>query len=615
MVRCYVLLIAMLICAAPAAAQKAVRNDHFGDSTAKALPERLAGCDTIHSSPRNDRLYDTIRARYTRRAVPRLLYNTIFTRPCSDPFAENKVVDENKRYEPYAGKVISRIEIYPLDLIGGDSLWIERAANSLHYTTRERTIRSELLFRPGQKLDPEVITRTNRNIRSRSYISDVETLVRLDEDDPGKVVVTVITRDSWSISGDASLNFNGRSMIELYDANILGFGSKLSVQQNFTWRDWAYGGLMVGLDVPNILGSYFDSRLRIGRSFENSTIDVGIDKEFMLRTDYSAGASWNRNNTLTYMLYADSSQMVGSQTLDLWAGKSFYLPRLGSSIYAILRFTDKHFGNRPEVAPRLNPSFHADNLTMLGAGFYRERFYTANLIYGYGYREYLAAGYRVETVAGHLNGEFDSQWYLGASYRIGGFNRLGYLMGGIAVGNYISADDGCWNRGALHLEALYFTNLWTVGERTRIRQFVTLGYLQGWNRYLGADERVCFEGWNRLRALDMYTSGVNRARLALETVIFTPFQPLGFRMAIFAYSDMGLLGDDPNIFRNPFYSTIGVGIRMKNERLVFSALELRIGFAVGHGGLLNSQYISLSSQSRIEQVRFTPQPPQPVAFK
>ena len=42
----------------------------------------------------------------------------------------------------------------------------------------------------------------------------------------------------------------------------------------------------------------------------------------------------------------------------------------------------------------------------MGLGLYREKFYSANMIYGFGRREYLAAGYKAEVTSGYTWGEF-----------------------------------------------------------------------------------------------------------------------------------------------------------------------------------------------------------------
>ena len=69
--------------------------------------------------------------------------------------------------------------------------------------------------------------------------------------------------------------------------------------------------------------------------------------------------------------------------------------------------------------------------------------------------------------------------------------------------------------------------------------------------------------------------------LNTETVLFTPYQPLGFRIALFGFADFGLLGYSPNIFKNEFYTSFGIGIRLRNERLVFNTIQIRLGLALG----------------------------------
>ena len=71
------------------------------------------------------------------------------------------------------------------------------------------------------------------------------------------------------------------------------------------------------------------------------------------------------------------------------------------------------------------------------------------MIYGFGTREYLAAGYKAELTTGYSWGEFNDALYLGTSYETGGFSKLGYIMGGFTLGSYIDLDNGMWQRSAL----------------------------------------------------------------------------------------------------------------------------------------------------------------------
>ncbi|MDE5636457.1 MAG: hypothetical protein K2I43_00305, partial [Alistipes sp.] len=160
----------------------------------------------------------------------------------------------------------------------------------------------------------------------------------------------------------------------------------------------------------------------------------------------------------------------------------------------------------------------------------------------------------------------------------------------------------------------WFSNLFRV-RRNHIRQFLSLNYTLGWNRSHGNSESIRFTSTDGLRLLSEHPYGTNRAVLNTETVVFTPYQPLGFRIAVVAFADFGLLGFSPNIFDNSFYNTLGMGLRIKNERLIFSTINLRIGLALGKGGILDSRYFEANNSNRMTQFRSMPERPQTIAFE
>ena len=100
-----------------------------------------------------------------------------------------------------------------------------------------------------------------------------------------------------------------------------------------------------------------------------------------------------------------------------------------------------------------------------------------------------------------------------------------------------------------------------------------------------------------------------------ETVVFTPYQPLGFRITVFGFADFGLIGYSPNIFKNDFFTSFGLGVRLRNERLVFNTIQIRLGVAFGKRGLVESEYFRLSNPTRMEQYRYRPTRPEIVEFK
>lgn len=269
---------------------------------------------------------------------------------------------------------------------------------------------------------------------------------------------------------------------------------------------------------------------------------------------------------------------------------------------------------RPAVSADYNPILHDQDALLAGVGLYRERFYTANMVYGFGLREYLATGYKAELVSGYVWGEFRDAMYLGISYVTGGFRPVGYLMGGLTLGSYIDTGSGMWRQSAVDVDLRWFSNLFML-RRSRIRQFLSLNYTQGWNRLSGSDESIRFTDENGLQALKEHVIGTNRMILNTETVLFSPYHPLGFRIAFFGFADFGLIGYSPNIFKNEFYTSLGIGVRLRNERLVFNTIQIRLGIAFGKPGLVESEYFRLSNATRLEQWRYRPTRPEIVTFE
>ena len=70
---------------------------------------------------------------------------------------------------------------------------------------------------------------------------------------------------------------------------------------------------------------------------------------------------------------------------------------------------------------------------------------------------------------------------------------------------------------------------------------------------------------------------------------------------------MGLLGYDGNLFNNGFYSTFGVGVRIKNEHLIFRTINIRLGIALGKNGWLGMQYFHISTEDKRQPLRFIPE--------
>lgn len=608
--RLCILLLTLLATATTAAelpvGPKVYKPEHFTpDSAGRFNPGRGVN---------DQRFYDSIRSKTSRRRVPRMLYRMLFVRPVLDTTATGQAIDESVLLEPFAGKTIGEISIDRRPIFDADGNWLERAANKTHMLTRERVIRRDLLFRTGEQLDPQTIIRNKQLLRSRSYLSDVDISVVPDPVDTTCVNIAITTRDSWTISVDGGLHSEGRTTVGVYDANIFGTGNLLRINTNFNREDFSYGGNLVEYEIPNVLGTFYTADFAGGRDFYNSTLSLGLRKEFLRPTDYEIGLTYGDIREKRYMIEQDTSLLVKQRNLDAWGGYSHLIPALRSSFYVTGRYNYRRVSERPAVSADYNPILHDQDALLAGVGLYRERFYTANMVYGFGLREYLATGYKAELVSGYVWGEFRDAMYLGISYVTGGFRPVGYLMGGLTLGSYIDTGSGMWRQSAVDVDLRWFSNLFML-RRSRIRQFLSLNYTQGWNRLSGSDESIRFTDENGLQALKEHVIGTNRMILNTETVLFSPYHPLGFRIAFFGFADFGLIGYSPNIFKNEFYTSLGIGVRLRNERLVFNTIQIRLGIAFGKPGLVESEYFRLSNATRLEQWRYRPTRPEIVTFE
>ncbi len=587
----------------------------------EAMADSLA-MDTL--SVENKRFYDSLAVKSNRKGFTRFLYNALIVPSTSGPTNHTPmaVTDEATQYRRFEGTTIRSIEIVTNDVFERPVSILEKGMNAVHITTRKSAIRHDLLFREGDMFDADRLVQCKQLLMSRDYLYAVHMEVVPVAGDPSAVDVKVVTHDSWTINVDGSVTgLTGRVSGDIYDANLLGMGNKLRYRLSLDWRHGLYEGSLFEYYATNIFGTFFTGRFLAGRSFWNTQYRAELHKRFLVEQDYEVGAIFNDQKTRHYILYADPGRYdidepVKYTNFEVWLGKSFHLPSIESSIYGMAAWYGVRFDERPDyTAKGMNPAFQNRNLWLGSLGLYREKFLTTNMIYGYGFTEYIATGYKAEIIGGYLSGEFDSGVYAGASVRAGQFTSAGYFTGSAAMGGFYNPTTERVFQAALNLRLDYFTNLLRAG-RTHIRQFVSLNYVKGWNRAGGVEEWIRLTKESGPRGLPGYTRGRERAVINTETVVFTPWQPLGFRVALYGYVDAGLIGDSRNIFRNDFYSTAGIGIRLKNEMFVFGILQLTLSVALnGKGFMRNDEWIVLNEGSRMPSNRYIPEQPKIVEYR
>jgi hypothetical protein len=297
----------------------------------------------------------------------------------------------------------------------------------------------------------------------------------------------------------------------------------------------------------------------------------------------------------------------------MWGGRSFMLnSQTRSRIVLSARFIKNNVFDRPYATEHSYYRYHNRYITLGSLTFARENFISSNLIYQYGRIEDIPFGTLLELTSGVEINEFFRRTYTGMKVAGGRQIRdFGYLAGSVAAGGFLK--DNRYEQGMVQFKSNYHSNLMNAGDYL-LRQFIDLDYTIGIRRF--TDEYISLSDESGIRGLISDSlAGTRRLAISFETVAFAPNYLFGFRFAVFFFADMGIIGkDNTRLIGNDFYSGFGIGVRIRNENLVFRTFQIRLAIypTLPPGATWYPLYIS--SGKSFETVSFNPSPPDIINF-
>jgi hypothetical protein len=581
------------------------------------IPDRIVPDTAViqRQYEESNRFYERLERRAEDSRLARWLYRALVSEDDrtgrADPPARSALEREVDYFRQFEGRRINAIRIFRNNVFSdtypkGD---LRRLANSLHGITREDRIRRNLLFREGESLDAALFARNEQMLRAQDYLADAYIVIEPAWDDEG-VDIYVITRDSWSIGGTVrSVPHNARRYIDLYDSNILGSGNRLDLRTYVGFKGKMYGGNMLEYQATNLWGSFFDLEALAGIGYQERRLGIGLRKPFILPTDFMAGAAARYDKFYEWQTMVDTALLVGRRDYDVFAGKSWDFPATNSSFYVAARYQDQDWFAHPTVRTDTNTYYHSRRMVLVSTGIYRETWYRGNMIFGYGTTENIPYGHRFEFTGGRYWSEFGDRWYGAFTAAAGRALGRGYLRAEATISSFFT-DYHRPERSALGFRIDAFSGLWPLG-RSHLRQFLRIHYLAGFDRSRGEGETLTFFGEDSPEGFRFQPDhGKVRLTVAAESVLFTPVYLYGFRFAFFAFGDVGWLGNHNLPFRNDPYASVGVGVRLKNERLVLNTFQIRLGVGFStRRGWVDYRHVRFSSESRLLIPTFRAQEP------
>jgi len=251
---------------------------------------------------------------------------------------------------------IGTITIIPLDVYSSAEEQrgaIYRLADRLHIDTRQSVIARFLLFHEGDVYVPARLKETERNLRALSFLKSASVTASPAHD--GKVDLTVVTQDAWSIAPETQAGSSGGTTTygaRLSDTNLLGLGKELEV------------GWTKGLERRRVLfnfndPAFFAPYLRAHLGYEHNS--DGYDREFSLRRPFfSFAAPWASDAFFTSLRQNDRLYAGGEEVSQFAHSLRGFGAAFGAAIdpnddhadrvTAGFRFLDEDFAPIPDHA-------------------------------------------------------------------------------------------------------------------------------------------------------------------------------------------------------------------------------------------------------------------------
>jgi hypothetical protein len=447
----------------------------------------------------------------------------------------------------------------------------------------------------GDKVFPYLLADNERHLRDQPYLQDARIVIRSSDKSFDSVDITILTKDVLSIGGSFRMHNSTNVSAAIKEDNLGGWGDRLQGSLLFDQQrrqKVGYGGEFI---KRNIMGSFIDGYA----GYQNfaDAFNSGRDEETTyygrfirplvnpyIRFTYAAEAAYHRTDNM----YLDDSTYKSDAryryfNYDTWIGWNTGAYKLGKGnendrlrTLISMRFFRKQFQEVPEYFSEEFYYDYQDMVAVLGAiSIFRQDFYKTRYIYGFGRSEDVPEGMDISLTGGWTKKQGRQRPYTGIDFQRFFFTeKEDYFNYTARVGGYM------YKGGIEDIDILFnldfFSRLRSLSPKWKQRWFITAGITTQVNKEL--NEPLFLESQFGLPELRNRRNivGEVRSTLKAESVFFSPFTFINFRFAPFVFGNLCLLTPDKQeLYKSDLYSSIGGGIRSRNESLIFGTLELK----------------------------------------
>jgi hypothetical protein len=501
----------------------------------------------------------------------------------------------------YAGKRINSITIEQHNFLSSiDSKEsnikdiFSKIGNKLQSNSKKRAIRENIFFKEWDVFDPTIIAYNEKWLRDLSYIQDAKILALITPYDTNQVDVIVITKDLFSYGGEVLINNKDAYAAKLNNINFLGTGNSIQVIQNFENQRSPKSGLGYDFGLSNFLGTFISINAGVnqfGNNISNNVLSARKNYISVQRPILHPNSKWLGGmeylETENENVFPGKWDTIFDQQLnynlkhkDIWIG--YQLTKQSKRIklneykqFIQYRHLENNFRERPiDYLLQLDRNYQNLKANFLSFTLVRQSVYRTRYLYGLGRYEDLPIGQSLTWTTGYSQIEKDRSAYLGfkfEQYKLSKKENYNHIIANIAT-SYINKS----LQDIRFLSSLeQFSKLKYLNNGLGYRQILNLSFTQTLkNKYNEALRINSIYGIPQLNREQI--KGGTRVSGNWETVLYNNRQIWGFKSAPFVFGNLTYIRTvgDP-ILKGDIYSSVGSGIRVRNENLVFGTIELK----------------------------------------
>lgn len=519
----------------------------------------------------------------------------------NDTTGANDIQRIDVLYRKYTGRIIRNIEVRAVDFgipINDTSRsfknMLTKLADDFHQTTRTRIIRNNLFFKENDSLLPILLADNERHLRDQPYLNDAKIIVKSVLGTRDSVDVIVLTKDVLSLGGKFRMSSLNKIEVAAREENFAGLGNRVMIGTYYDSerrRQFGFSGEYI---ARNIKGTFTDGYIGFQQyaptfnTFHRQETNIygQLIKPLVnpyMKWTYALDAAWHKNHNMYADTVYDLEGKYEYYNIDAWVGYNMSASKISGSkekddrlrTMVGLRFIHQEFLEIPQKY-ETEYYFQYANLTGILASIsvFRQDFYKTRFVYGFGRNEDVPEGLDFSVTTGWTNKQQRIRPYMGLDMSFNYFTKKeSYFNYTLRIGTYNYKRK--YEDISLLANLEYFSRLKNMGTKWKQRTFINAGVGTQWNKQL--NEPMLLESQYGLPEYEnIFLGGDHRLTVKAESVFFSPWTLANFRFAPFVFGNGSFLTPvgEP-IGRSRLYSTIGGGVRSRNEALIFGTLELK----------------------------------------